>query len=290
MTREERLRLLVSRPRRHQEYAFREMKQRCKRHRRGSNISADELYSEVYSWFMGATTLGNGGDHNDEGADEQAQNPGADPGFHEEPEKDQGVQRLIESATNYWALVSRCADIIAATRRWLPGAPAGTPPPESISERSQPGSDGDDESDEDKLAREAGELGSCAPMAQQGLDAQDRAAAIRGVAIMVESEFAPGDDVRLLAQALIRNPDLWEEFGSELRGAGKGKIKWPIARIVEVLNSERPNRTWDGTRADNAKRRLVHWLQGLMQRFGLEDATDLEAVFAGVGRKYPSAS
>jgi hypothetical protein len=42
--------------------------------------------------------------------------------------------------------------------------------------------------------------------------------------------------------------------------------------------------SWTDRRVDNAKKRLLKWISRLMQKNGL-DATDLEALFAGVARQ-----
>jgi hypothetical protein len=63
--------------------------------------------------------------------------------------------------------------------------------------------------------------------------------------------------------------------------------QWPIKVMVVMLNEHFPPPTWTGDRVDNAKRRLIKWIKGLMQKNGL-DATDLEALFARVARRIES--
>ena len=60
--------------------------------------------------------------------------------------------------------------------------------------------------------------------------------------------------------------------------------QWPVNRIVALLNQQFPPPTWTDRRVDNAKKRLLKWIRQLMLNNGL-DATDLEALFAGVARR-----
>ena len=60
--------------------------------------------------------------------------------------------------------------------------------------------------------------------------------------------------------------------------------QWPVNRVVALLNQQFPPPTWTDRRVDNAKKRLLNWISRLMQKNGL-DATDLEALFAGVARR-----
>jgi hypothetical protein len=53
---------------------------------------------------------------------------------------------------------------------------------------------------------------------------------------------------------------------------------------VTVLNAECSPPPWSGDRVENAKKRLLNWVQRLMRQNGL-DGTDLEAVFARVARQ-----
>jgi hypothetical protein len=57
-----------------------------------------------------------------------------------------------------------------------------------------------------------------------------------------------------------------------------------VGRLVTVLNAEFSPPPWSDDRVENAKKRLLSWVQRLMRQNGL-DATDLEAVFARVARQ-----
>jgi hypothetical protein len=57
-----------------------------------------------------------------------------------------------------------------------------------------------------------------------------------------------------------------------------------MGRLVTILNAKFSPPSWSDDRVENAKKRLLNWVQRLMRQNGL-DATDLEAVFARVGRR-----
>jgi hypothetical protein len=57
-----------------------------------------------------------------------------------------------------------------------------------------------------------------------------------------------------------------------------------VGRLVTILNAEFSPPPWSDDRVENAKKRLLNWVQRLMRQNGL-DATDLEAVFAQVARQ-----
>jgi hypothetical protein len=59
-------------------------------------------------------------------------------------------------------------------------------------------------------------------------------------------------------------------------------------KIVTLLKERIPPPTWNSDRVDNAKRRLLTWINRLMRKNGL-DATDLEALFARVAREREDA-
>ena len=60
--------------------------------------------------------------------------------------------------------------------------------------------------------------------------------------------------------------------------------RWPVGRLVTILNAEFSPPPWSDDRVENAKKRLLNWVQRLMRQ-NLLDATDLEAVFARVARQ-----
>ena len=55
-------------------------------------------------------------------------------------------------------------------------------------------------------------------------------------------------------------------------------------RLVTILNAEFSPPSWSDDRVENAKKRLLNWIQRLMRQNGL-DATELEALFARVARQ-----
>jgi hypothetical protein len=65
---------------------------------------------------------------------------------------------------------------------------------------------------------------------------------------------------------------------------GSRGSRWPVGRLVAVLNVEFSPPPWSDDRVENAKKRLLNWVQRLMRQNGL-DATDLEALFARVARQ-----
>jgi len=65
---------------------------------------------------------------------------------------------------------------------------------------------------------------------------------------------------------------------------GSHGSRWPVGRLVTILNAEFSPPPWSDDRVENAKKRLLNWVQRLMRQNGL-DATDLEAVFARVARQ-----
>jgi hypothetical protein len=60
--------------------------------------------------------------------------------------------------------------------------------------------------------------------------------------------------------------------------------RWPVGKLVTILNAEFSPPPWSDDRVENAKKRLLNWIQRLMRQNRL-DATDLEAVFARVARQ-----
>jgi hypothetical protein len=96
----------------------------------------------------------------------------------------------------------------------------------------------------------------------------------QGLLLTANDQFPQHDDASMLLRLLNDARDI----------LGESSGQWPIRRMVALLNELFPPPTWTDDRVDNAKRRLVKWIKGLMQKNGL-DATDLEALFAGVARR-----
>ena len=108
-----------------------------------------------------------------------------------------------------------------------------------------------------------------------GLGQADAVNVWRGVLITAERTFRPDDDVCKLLRMLDKVPGVLE---------GSQGSRWPVGRLVTVLNAEFSPPPWSDDRVENAKKRLLNWVQRLMRQNGL-DATDLEAVFARVARQ-----
>jgi hypothetical protein len=96
----------------------------------------------------------------------------------------------------------------------------------------------------------------------------------RGLLITANLEFQKHDDVSALLHVMNDVRDILDESSSQ----------WPIKRMVDLLNERFPSSSWTADRVDNAKRRLVKWINRLKQKNGL-DTTDLEDLFARVARK-----
>ena len=97
----------------------------------------------------------------------------------------------------------------------------------------------------------------------------------RGVLITAERTFQPADDVCKLLRVLAKVPEVLD------RSHGS---RWPVGSLVTILDAEFSPPPWSDDRVENAKKRLLNWVQRLMRQNGL-DATDLEAVFARVARQ-----
>jgi hypothetical protein len=108
-----------------------------------------------------------------------------------------------------------------------------------------------------------------------GLGSADAVNIWRGVLITAERTFRPGDDVCRLLRMLAKVPGALE---------GSQGSRWPVGRLVKILNAEFSPPPWSDDRVENAKKRLLNWVQRLMRQNGL-DATDLEAVFARAARQ-----
>jgi hypothetical protein len=108
-----------------------------------------------------------------------------------------------------------------------------------------------------------------------GLGSADAVNTWRGVLITAERTFQADDDVCKLLRMLAKVPGVLE---------GSHGSRWPVGRLVTILNAEFSPPPWSDDRVENAKKRLLNWVQRLMRQNGL-DATDLEAVFARVARQ-----
>jgi hypothetical protein len=108
-----------------------------------------------------------------------------------------------------------------------------------------------------------------------GLGQADAVNIWHGVLITAARTFQPDDDVCKLLRMLAKVPGVLDESHGS---------RWPVGRLVTILNAEFSPPPWSDDRVDNAKKRLLNWVQRLMRQNGL-DTTDLEAVFARVARQ-----
>jgi hypothetical protein len=247
------LRVLGTLPQAHQRFVFDEICGLCRHYLRSkpedaSEVSSEELVSEVWSKLIGSITMPNPND-----AVERTNSPDPsdwtiDPYV---PENDGRVVWLIREIGGSRALAHRCEDI--RRRRWGRATPGVGRP------LVQPSELPDVETGPD----------------EGGLGSADAVNIWRGVLITAERMFRPDDDVCKLLRMLAKVPGVLE---------GSQGSRWPVGRLVRVLNAEFSPPLWSDDRVENAKKRLLNWVQRLMRQNGL-DATDLEAVFARVARQ-----
>jgi len=247
------LRVLWSLPQVHQAFVFREICGLCRHYLRSkpedaSEISSEELVSEVWAKLIGSITMP---DPDDAAEGSNFPDPSDWTTDAHVPENDGRVIWLIREIGGPRALAHRCEDI--RRRRWgraTPGVgrplvqPAELPAIET----------GPDEG---------------------GLGQADAVNIWRGVLITAERTFQPDDDVCKLLWTLAKVPEALE---------GSHGSRWPVGRLITILNAKFSPPPWSDDRVENAKKRLMNWVQRLMRQNGL-DATDLEAVFARVARQ-----
>jgi hypothetical protein len=247
------LRVLWTLPQAHQAFVFHEISGLCRHYLRSkpddaSEISSEELVSEVWAKLMGSITVP---DPNDAAERSNFPDPSGwtiDPHV---PENDGRVIWLIREIGGLRALAHRCEDI--RRRRWGRATPGmGRPlvqPSELPDVETEPN--------------------------EGGLGSADAVNIWRGVLITAERTFQPDDDVCKLLRMLAKVPGVLE---------GSQGSRWPVGKLVTILNAEFSPPPWSDDRVDNAKKRLLNWVQRLMRQNGL-DATDLEAVFARAARQ-----
>ena len=116
--------------------------------------------------------------------------------------------------------------------------------------------------------------GSTPPGQAVMLQQKDADRVWRGLLVTASKQFLQHDDVSMLLRLMNDVRDILDVSSSQ----------WPVNRIVALLNQRFPPPPWTDRRVDNAKKRLLKWIRQLMLNNGL-DATDLEALFAGVARR-----
>jgi hypothetical protein len=97
----------------------------------------------------------------------------------------------------------------------------------------------------------------------------------RGLLATAAADFGLDDDVTMLLNLLASDLNILDD------SAGG---QWPIRLIAARLSDRSISGRWVEDRVDNAKRRLMNWIVRLRTRNQL-DGTDLEALFARVGRQ-----
>jgi len=107
-------------------------------------------------------------------------------------------------------------------------------------------------------------------------DATDIQLVWRGLILAANQQFAYPDDVSSLLKLMTDAPDLFDHSMGE---------RWPVKQIVVVLTRQSSDQAWNDRRVENAKRRLMRWVQRLMQENGL-DPIDMQAMFARIARRY----
>ena len=247
------LRVLWTLPQAHQGFVFHEIFGLCRDYLRSkpgdaSEISSEELVSEVWAKLVGSITMP---DPNDLAERSDFPDPSdwtIDPHV---PANDGRVIWLIREIGGPRALAHRCEDI--RRRRWGRATPGVGRP------LVQSGEFSDIET----------------PLDEDGLGPADAVNIWRGVLITAERTFQPADDVCKLLRVLAKVPEVFD---------GSHGSRWPVGRLVTMLNVEFSPPPWSDDRVENAKKRLLNWVQRLMRQNGL-DATDLEAVFARVARQ-----
>ena len=253
-----RLRVLRSLPQTHQRYLFEEIQKLCRSYLQNRRVPASEmtpkeLVSEVWVKLLGTVSL-----DNDEA---EGLTPGIPANWSvnaNAPERDGRVVWLIKEIGGSDAIAHRREDILRQRYgRSLPGRGR---------RMVQPGNEDEDFGTEPDPGQ---------PGMLQELDARR---VWRGLLVTADLQFERHDDISMLLRVLADVPDI-------LEGSTGGQ--WPVKKIVTLLNERFPPPTWNSDRVDNAKRRLLTWVNRLMRKNGL-DATDLEALFARVARERES--
>ena len=246
-----RLRVLWSLPQAHQKHLFDEVKKLCGayvRRNSPSGITTEDLVSEVWEKFLGATSLRD----KDEDPHTEPSQSTIDP---HDPECDGRVvwlQKEMQSICSNQALAHRCEDI--RRKLWGRALPQGV----RRIVQSEEGDDFDESSSDSDQ--------------EHSLVEADSRAVWRGLLLLMEQELPSDDDVTRVLSTIKKEPDIFESSST----------RWPVGTLIRLLSRDfPPPPPWDDNRVDNAKRRLKRWIQGLKKRNGLDDI-DLEALFARV--------
>jgi hypothetical protein len=307
----------------HQDFIFKKIEERCwndiqnrKLRRSDEELASEvaELASEVACKLVGATTasplaVAQEADDTepsdvDEETDDDAESeewPAAPTDWlidDRDPSRDGRVEWLIASCTTKRALEHRREDIRRRNFGRRPQQPNEPTKTSDIQEAlvtgsyrttqisafgSTPQGAAEKPSEEDVLGSVMLDVASHPPSQERALFAADDAAALRGLFQLAASELVSGDEVLVLIQLLHKHQELWEEFRSDKRGRGTG-FKWPVDALVAAHNEICPNRVWEDTDVENAKRRLSRFIIRKMRELGCTDRTDMKGLLARLGR------
>jgi hypothetical protein len=247
-----RLRVLSSLPVLHQRYLFEEIRKRSARYLRsrrisGSEVNAQEMLSEVWKKLLSSVSV----------LGETASLPFDESSIDlDAPDRDGRVVWLIEEIGGPEAMSHRYEDILR--QRW------GRSKDEVGRPIVQP--DGDGKFELVGTTEPPIEIGEVARLAWLGLNR------------LAKRRFPPDDDVSMLLQLFIETPDLFDE-------ATRGQ--WPINDIVGKLNLLFPDPAWRVDRVENAKKRLMKWIERLKKDNGF-DQIDLEAFLVRIAKESQS--
>jgi hypothetical protein len=247
-----RLAVLWSLPTRHQTYLFEEVRKLCSGYLRRNRISDEEvtpleLVSEVWKKLLGSVSL--------ETDRSLTVRPGEWSTDADAPERDGRVVWLIAEIGGSEAIGHRCEDI----QRERHG-------------RSKPGRG---RTFGQLVDEDESEVIGVNPEGPDELQRIDTRRIWRGLLATAAVDFRPDDDVSMLLQLMANDPGILDD-------APAGQ--WPVGLIVARLNDRPTSRRWSDDRVDNAKRRLMNWVERLRRRNRL-DGTDLEGLFARVARQ-----
>jgi hypothetical protein len=242
-----RLDILNSLPRGHQDYFFAEIQSLCAKFigrtsRTGAKIDreseAAELFSEVMAkLLMGGTAV--------EATQRWETN--------DDPKRDGRVGWLIETVGGSQALSHRHEDI---RRRQYGGKWK--------------------EDGYRQVQLEQHHVDALSVDADDPLHDEDVRRIWRGLLAAAKSDFKSNDDVSILLDLLAHDSDVQAEFGSE----------WPVSKIVGELNQRHRGSIWNDDRVDNAKKRLKNWIGRMKRDLGLDsaDLMDLLALHPSAGK------
>lgn len=241
-----RLDILNSLPRAHQDYFFAEIQSLCMkfvaRSRTGAKIDRESETAELFSEVMAKLLMG--------GTTAEAMQRWE---TSDDPQRDSRVRWLIEAVGGSQALSHRHEDI---RRRQYGGKWK--------------------EDGYRQVQLEQHHVDTLSVDADDPLHDEDVRRIWRGLLAAAKSGFASDDDVSILLDLLAHNSDIQAEFGSE----------WPVSKIVGELNQRGQSPIWNDDRVDNAKKRLKNWIGRMKRDLGLDsaDLMDLLALHPSTGK------